>query len=66
MPLAWPSPEYLPDHIAALRRGWSADNVRGPAAAAEELAQIQADEAAFLAGMADREARGGLTRSTTP
>jgi len=27
--LVWPSNEYLPGYVAALARGWSADNVRG-------------------------------------
>lgn len=58
MNLVWPSEEYLASYVAALRRGWSADNVRGPAAAQEELAAIANDTAAFLAGLVDREATG--------
>jgi hypothetical protein len=58
MELVWPCAEHLPNCLQALRRGWSADNLRGEAAAREELARIEADPAAFLAGMVDREAKG--------
>ena len=58
MKLVWPSREYLPGYVAALERGWSADNVRGDAAAREELERIAADADAFLASLVDREARG--------
>jgi predicted acetyltransferase len=56
--LVWPSSEYLAGYISALEQGWSADNVRGKAAADEELAKIAADKAAFLASLVDREAKG--------
>jgi predicted acetyltransferase len=56
--LVWPSAAHLASYIEALQGGWSADNVRGAAAAAEELASIRADPERFLAGMVDREARG--------
>ena len=59
MELVWPAPAYLQSYAAALERGWSADNVRGAAAAAEELERIRTDPAAFVAGMVDREAKGG-------
>ena len=59
MTLVWPSQQYLPSYVAALQRGWSADNLRGQAAAQEELRRIAADPAGFLAGRIDREARGG-------
>lgn len=59
MHLVWPAREHLTSYVAALRSGWSADNVRGAVAAAEELERIAADDGAFLAGMVDREARGG-------
>jgi hypothetical protein len=58
MQLVWPSPEHLESYIAALRRGWSADSLRGADAAAEELERIQSNPKAFLAGMVDREAKG--------
>jgi predicted acetyltransferase len=59
MNLIWPSLDYLPGYIAALQQGWSPDNVRGQAAADEELARIAADRADFVASMVDREAKGG-------
>jgi predicted acetyltransferase len=51
--------EHLPGYVAALERGWSADNMRGAAAAKEELEQIQTNAAAFLERMTDREAKAG-------
>lgn len=59
MRLVWPAREYLSSYVAALERGWSPDNLRGEAAAREELRQIAADADVFLAGLVDREARGG-------
>jgi predicted acetyltransferase len=59
MQLVWPAREYLPGYVAALERGWSSDNLRGEAAAREELARIAADPDAFLASLVDREAAGG-------
>ena len=56
--LLQPSPEALPNYVAALRRGWSPDNVRGKDAADEELAQIAEDPLAFIAKLDDPEARG--------
>jgi predicted acetyltransferase len=53
-----PSPERLAAYAAALRRGWSADNVRGQAAADEELRQIGEDAQAFAASLEDRDPRG--------
>ncbi len=58
MDLVWPSAVYLASYDAALARGWSADNLRGDAAAREERARIAADPAAFVASLVDREARG--------
>ena len=58
MQLVRPGPEHLASYVAALEYGWSADNERGVDAAREELARIQADAAAFLASMEDREAKG--------
>jgi predicted acetyltransferase len=54
--LVLPSPAYLPGYAEALRRGWSANTVMNTSA--QELAQIAADPAAFLAGKVDREAKG--------
>lgn len=56
--LVWPSLEFLPPYAAALDRGWSPDNVRGAAAAREELDKIAKDAAAFVASLVDREAKG--------
>jgi predicted acetyltransferase len=58
MTLVWPQQRHLASYVAALERGWSADNLR-PAAAQEELAQIAADPQRFLASLVDRDARGG-------
>lgn len=58
MKLVWPSREYLRSYVAALERGWSPDNVRGQAAAQEELERIAADADAFLASLVDKQARG--------
>ena len=58
MQLVRPGPEHLASYVAALERGWSADNERGVVVAREELSRIQADAAAFLASMEDREAKG--------
>src|SRR6184192_1652983 len=58
MQLVRPGPEHLARYVAALERGWSADNERGVEAAREELSRIHADAAAFLASMEDREAKG--------
>lgn len=62
MELVRPDREHLPGYVAALRAGWSADNVRGAAAAAEELERIEADADAFLASQYDPEARSGPVR----
>jgi predicted acetyltransferase len=58
MKLVWPSSEYLPSYVTALERGWSPDNLRGEAAAREELERIAADAVAFLASLVDIEATG--------
>lgn len=59
MQLVVPATAHLAGYVAALRTGWSADNVRGSVAADEELARIAADADAFLASLEDREAKGG-------
>lgn len=51
--------DHLPSYIAALERGWSADNLRGEAAAREELERISRDARGFVDQLEDREARGG-------
>jgi predicted acetyltransferase len=58
--LVIPSESYLPEYVAALRRGWSADNIRGAEAAKEELVKIEHDPRGFVQTKADdREAKGG-------
>lgn len=47
--LVKPSAATLPGHVDALQRGWTPDNVRGAAAAAEALSRIAADAGAYLA-----------------
>jgi len=56
--LVRPQSVHLASYCAALRRGWSPDNVRGAIAAEEQLAQIAEDPAAFLALMDDPQAKG--------
>lgn len=58
MELVTPSSIHLPSYVAALWAGWSADNIRGAAAAAEDLDRIEADPQGFLASLHDKEARG--------
>src|SRR5262249_11547139 len=53
-----PSLSYLDAYADALRRGWSADNVRLAAAAREELASITADPVTFVTSLDDREGKG--------
>ena len=58
MELVRPGFEQLAGYVAALERGWSADNERGVEAAREELSRSHIDAAAFLASMEDREGNG--------
>lgn len=53
-----PAQAHLASYVAALERGWSADNIRGAAAAQEELERILADPTGFLDSMEDREGKG--------
>ena len=57
MHLVCPEPQHLASYIAALERGWSADSARAESSS-EELALIRADNAAFVASMEDRGAKG--------
>ncbi len=57
MHLVWPSERYLPGYVAALKRGWSPNNLRLEAGH-EELEKITADPAQFPGEMVDREAKG--------
>jgi predicted acetyltransferase len=56
--LITPTKGYLPEYVDALLRGWSADNIRGSRAAADELERIAQDPDGYLASLDDREARG--------
>ena len=58
MHLVWPAREYLSGYVSALERGWSPDNLRGEAAAREQLGRIALDADRFLAAQVDREAAG--------
>ncbi len=58
MRLVWPAREYLPSYTGALERGWSPDNIRGAAAAREQLEKIAVDPASFVTSLIDREAKG--------
>lgn len=73
MHLVWPAPRYLASYVAALKRGWSHDNLRGATATREALEQIAAGAGAFLDSQVDREAKGapivladGSTRARLP
>ncbi|HMA74509.1 MAG TPA: GNAT family N-acetyltransferase [Xanthobacteraceae bacterium] len=57
--LVKPALAFLPEYKAALEHDWSPDNVRGPAAAREELDKIATDPAAFVVLLDDPEAKGG-------
>lgn len=46
-----PDSDHLPAYRAALERGWSPDNLRGRAAAEQELARIGSDATGFLAAL---------------
>ncbi len=54
--LVRPSPEHLPEYVAALEKGWSANTMRD--ISAQELAEISNDPTAFLAGLYDPDAKG--------
>lgn len=58
MRLVQPSIAHLQGYIAALRAGWSPDNIRGQAAADEHLAKIKEDASAFVEGLHDPEGKG--------
>jgi len=53
-----PGLEHLASYKTALERGWSPDNVRLLEATREQLAAIEEDPIAFLAGLDDPDARG--------
>lgn len=57
--LVRPAATHLPDYVAALRRGWSPDNIRPAETAREQLEAIRRDPDGFLAGLDDPAGRGG-------
>jgi predicted acetyltransferase len=57
--LVTPTALQLDAYRAALRRGWCANTLAGGEGAAKELAELDADPAAFLALMDDPLARAG-------
>jgi predicted acetyltransferase len=59
--LVQPSLKFLPSYVAALERGWTPDNLRGAAAAEEELAKIKANAQHFVASLENREGIGEVT-----
>jgi hypothetical protein len=54
-----PSLAHLDAYTDALRRSWSPDNIQPEQTALEELEHIDADPAAFVALLDDREAKAG-------
>ena len=58
MQLVRPSLDRLPSYVAALKRGWSPDNITGAAASIGELEQIEKDPRSFVDSLTDREAKG--------
>lgn len=56
--LVVPSRPYLKAYVAALELGWSPDNVRGKAAADEQIEAIRKDAEGFLSGLDDPDAKG--------
>jgi predicted acetyltransferase len=57
MSLVTPAAEHLASYTAALRRNWSPDNVRGEAAAREQLEAIRQNPAGFISSLEDPEGR---------
>lgn len=58
MQLVGPTADYLPSYVEALSRGWSSDTERGAVAAADDMARIRDDPAAFLRWLDDPEGAG--------
>jgi predicted acetyltransferase len=56
--LVVPAAEHLASYRAALERGWSPDNVRGEAAAREQLEAMHHDPVQFIRSLDDPEASG--------
>src|SRR4029453_10262459 len=58
MQLVPPSLDRLPSYVAALKRGWSPENIKVPAVSIEELGHIEKDPRSFVESLTDREAKG--------
>jgi predicted acetyltransferase len=56
--LCRPTPALLPGFVAALERGWSADNIRGAVAARETLERIRSEPEVFFLTTEDPQALG--------
>ncbi|WP_296341796.1 GNAT family N-acetyltransferase [Reyranella sp.] len=59
MQLVVPALAYLDEYAAALKRGWSPDNINPEETARDELALIEEGAEAFVALLDDREAKAG-------
>jgi predicted acetyltransferase len=59
--LVKPSAEHLESYVAALKRGWSPDNLRDETRI-EQLHRIASDPQAFLSALDDREGKSGPIR----
>ena len=53
-----PALDHLDEYIAALKQGWSSDNIAPEETAREELEFIKEDPTGFIASLEDREAKG--------
>jgi len=53
-----PSIDHIPDHVSALRRGWSPDNLR-PDAAQDQIKSIESNAASFVSSLDDPDAKAG-------
>lgn len=58
MQIVRPEPVHLPSYVAALRRGWSPDSMRGAEAAQEALDRIATDPEALFVNVDDPQGRG--------
>src|SRR5689334_1877233 len=58
MDLVQPTLDHLPSYTAALAGDWSPDNMRGRAAADEELQAIASDPKAFVHGLWNPDGNG--------
>ena len=58
MKLLKPSIVHIPEYVAALRQGWSPDNLR-PEAAQEQIKSIEKDASSFVSNLDDPTAKAG-------